>query len=72
MMFFKSHKSESEPQRNGGLAAGAKAPAEDKAAEAKPSPEQLAEMKKRATKSKQRQASFGGLIYSSDDAFADR
>ena len=61
-MFFKSNKPESEPQRNGGWAAGAKAPPEDKAAEVKPSPEQLAEIKKRATKSKHLQAAFGEIV----------
>ncbi len=61
-MFFKSNKSEADPQGNGGAAAGAKAPPKDEGADAKPSPEQIAEMKKRATKSKHLQAAFGEIV----------
>lgn len=61
-MFFKPHKSEAKPQGNGGVAAGAKAPPKDEGAAAKPSPEQIAELKKHATKSKQLQAAFGEIV----------
>ena len=61
-MFFKPHKSEAKPQGNGGVAAGAKAPPQNEGAEAKPSPEQIAEMKKGGTKSKHLQAAFGEIV----------
>lgn len=59
-MFFKSSKSESEPKPE--VKAVAKAPAKDEAAPTKPSPEQIAEVQRRAAKSKQLQASFGGIV----------
>ena len=52
-MFFRSSKSETEPKPE--VKAAAQAPA-------KPSPEQIAEVQKRAAKSKQLQASFGGIV----------
>lgn len=57
-MFFKSKKSKSKPEHNGAPAARAKG----EAAEAKSSPEQIAELKKQATKSKNLQATFGEIV----------
>lgn len=60
VMFFKSRKPETEPKPE--AKAVAKPPAKEQAAPTKPSPEQLAEVQKRAAKSKQLQASFGGIV----------
>ncbi len=57
-MFFKSKNSKSEARDDGAPAACAKG----EAAEAKPSSEQIAEMKMRATKSKNLQAAFGEIV----------
>ena len=57
-MFFKSQKSKSKPEHNGAPAARARG----EAAEAKSSPEQIAELKKQATKSKNLQAAFGEIV----------
>lgn len=59
-MFFKSTKSKAEPKPDVG--AGAKSPAQAEGAQDKPSPEQIAEIKRRATKSKQLQAAFGEIV----------
>lgn len=59
-MFFKSSKSEPEPKQE--VQAVAKAPAKEEEAPTKPSPEQIAEVQRRAAKSKQLQASFGGIV----------
>jgi cytolysin-activating lysine-acyltransferase len=60
VMFFKSSKSETEPKPE--VKAVAKAPAKEEEAPTKPSPEQIAEVQRRAAKSKQLQASFGGIV----------
>ncbi len=59
-MFFRSNKSEAKPKSDADPSAKSLVQAES--AEAKPSPEQIAEMSKRATKSKHLQASFGEIV----------
>lgn len=60
VMFLKSSKSETKPDPE--VKAVAKPPEQEKEAAAKPSPEQIAEIQRRAAKSKQLQASFGGIV----------
>jgi hemolysin-activating ACP:hemolysin acyltransferase len=59
-MFFKSKKSEDEAKPDVGTAA--QMPAGGDRAGSKPGPEQIAEIKRRATKSKQLQAAFGEIV----------
>ena len=59
-MFFKAKKSEVEAKPE--VKAGKKPPAQAEGAQSKPSPEQIAEVRQRAAKSKQLLACFGGIV----------